>query len=184
MTIPIDVSNLVLETKRLLIKAWKQEYLDDFYEYASVDGVGQMAGWAPHTSKEESLKILNMFIEGKNQFALILKENSKVIGSLGLEEMTDLEELYADKKGREIGYVLSKSYWGQGLMPEAVARVIDYCFNDLGCELLLCRHFTTNAQSERVIKKAGFTYLKDTERKGIDGNIRTSKLYIKFRTPM
>ena len=29
--------------------------LDDFYEYAIVDGVGQMAGWLPHENKEKSL---------------------------------------------------------------------------------------------------------------------------------
>ena len=27
---------------------------------------------------------------------------------------------YDEKLGREIGYVLSKDYWGMGLMPEAV----------------------------------------------------------------
>lgn len=57
--------------------------MNDFYEYASVDGVGQMAGWNPHKSKEESQEILKLFIEDRNVFALELKANRKVIGSIG-----------------------------------------------------------------------------------------------------
>ena len=41
----IDISNVTLKTERLLIRPWRQSDLDDFYSYASVDGVGQMAGW-------------------------------------------------------------------------------------------------------------------------------------------
>ena len=33
--------------------------------------------------------------------------------------------------GREIGYVLSKDYWGKGIMVEAVNKVVDYLFNNL-----------------------------------------------------
>ena len=54
----IDISNVTLKTERLLIRPWRQSDLDDFYSYASVDGVGQMAGWKPHESKEESKIIL------------------------------------------------------------------------------------------------------------------------------
>ena len=44
----VDLTNIVLETERLIIRAWKETDLEDFYEYAKVDGVGQMAGWNPH----------------------------------------------------------------------------------------------------------------------------------------
>ena len=51
MNATIDISNTVLKTERLILRPWRQEDLDDFYEYAKVDGVGQMAGWLPHESK-------------------------------------------------------------------------------------------------------------------------------------
>lgn len=44
MIAPIDITNVCLETPRLLLRSWKETDLQDFYEYASVDGVGQMAG--------------------------------------------------------------------------------------------------------------------------------------------
>ena len=53
MNAAIDVTGVEIETPRLLLRAWKQEDLADFYEYARVDGVGQMAGWMPHKSMDE-----------------------------------------------------------------------------------------------------------------------------------
>ena len=44
MNIKVDITNIILKTERLVLRPWKNEDLDDFYEYASVDGVGQMAG--------------------------------------------------------------------------------------------------------------------------------------------
>ena len=131
MNANVDLTNIVLETDRLIIRAWKETDLEDFYEYAKVDGVGQMAGWNPHTAIQESKTILEMFIKGKKTFALELKDNHKVIGSLGLEELSlSPGEQYKNLVGREIGYVLSKDYWGKGLMPEAVNCVIKLCFEN------------------------------------------------------
>lgn len=83
MNAEIDITNVSLRTKRLILRKWTYDDLDDFYEYASVDGVGQMAGWLPHENKEKSLEILTHFIEQKKTFAIVY--NNKVIGSLGIE---------------------------------------------------------------------------------------------------
>ncbi len=180
MNIPVDISNVFLETERLVIRPWKNEDLNDFYEYASIHDVGKMAGWKPHTSKEESQEILTMFIADKKTFALALKENKKVIGSIGIEKISiDFGEPYSSLRGREIGYVLSKDYWGQGLMPEAVTRVMEYCYQELNCEFLQCTHDFENDQSKRVIKKVGFQYLQDFEHTGKDGIMHSFKAYIK-----
>ena len=158
----IDISNTVLMTERLTLRPFRESDLDDFYEYASVDGVGQMAGWLPHKNRDESKKILDMFIAGKKTFAV--EYEGKVIGSLGIEEYDEAKFPSLElPKCREIGYVLSKDYWGHGLMPEAVMRVIAYLFDDIGLDAILCGHFTRNAQSARVQEKCGFTYFADHE---------------------
>lgn len=163
MNAKVDLTDIILETDRLTMRAWKKEDLEDFFEYAKVDGVGQMAGWNPHTSIQESETILDMFIKEKKTFALELKENHKVIGSLGLEEISlSLNEEYDNLVGREIGYVLSKEYWGKGLMPEAVKRVIKYCFENEKYDYLMCSHFAINSQSKRVIEKCGFHFAKES----------------------
>ncbi|MCM1263829.1 MAG: GNAT family N-acetyltransferase [Butyrivibrio sp.] len=155
----IDITNVVLHTERLLLRAWQETDLDDFFEYASVDGVGQMAGWLPHKNKEETMQILNMFISEKKTFAIVY--NKKVIGSVGIERYNENElPEYNDKMGREIGYVLSKDYWRQGIMTEAVQEVIRWLFDEEKLDFIVCGHFDYNMRSQRVQEKCGFVHYK------------------------
>ncbi len=162
MNAPIDVSAVTLHTPRLTLRPWQMQDLADFYEYARVDGVGQMAGWLPHKNIEESRTILQMFIASKTQFAIVY--NGKVIGSVGVEKYDEsfLPE-YADKHGRELGFVLSKDYWGQGLMPEAVNAAADYLFEKENLDFLVCCHFIENDRSRRVQEKCGFHHVKQAK---------------------
>ena len=177
----IDISRVVLKTKRLTLRPWRLSDLQDFYEYASVDGVGQMAGWNPHQNIEESKKILEMFIRDKKTLAL--EYQGKAIGSIGIEEYE--EENYPELdslQGREIGYVLSKVYWGNGLMPEAVRSVISYLFDTVEVDFILVGHFEWNMQSRRVIEKCGFEKVKTTKYKTQYGTIETSEQYILYHS--
>lgn len=181
MNAPIDISAVTLKTDRLLLRPWRDTDLQDFYEYASVEGVGQMAGWIPHRSLEESRQILLHFIQGRRTFAL--EYQGKVIGSLGVEAYN--EEHYpelAALSGREIGYVLSKAYWGQGLMPEAVKAVIRYLFETVGLDFILVGHFDWNRQSARVIEKCGFQYVKNCPYETRYGTVENSEESILYRT--
>ena len=180
MNAPVDVTNIRIETDRLILRPWRQEDLEDFYEYARVDGVGQMAGWQPHESMEKSQAILDCFIREKKTFALELKLGGKVIGSLGLETRGRNVGIPEELLGREIGYVLSKDCWGKGLMPEAVKAVIDYCFSVLGFDYLTCGHFARNNQSRRVIEKCGFHFLTEYDFETRMGTLEQVKLYILY----
>lgn len=150
------VNDVVINTARLTIRPWRQADLDDFYEYASVEGVGEAAGWPHHTDKNASAAVLADFIGEGEVFALEYRENGKVIGSLGVHKVHPYTHEYDRYVMREIGYVLSKEYWGKGLMTEAVSAVIDYLFTQTDIELLICGHFTENGRSRRVIEKCGF----------------------------
>lgn len=159
MNANIDISNVTLKTERLTLRPWRFDDLADFYEYASVEGVGQMAGWLPHKDIEESRRILEKFIAGKKTFAI--EYEGKVIGSLGVEEYSEAElPEYREKAGRELGYVLSKAYWGRGLMPEAVKAAIDYLFGTVKLDFLVCGHYTDNDRSRRVQEKCGFRHIR------------------------
>ena len=92
MNADINIKNIILETNRLLLRPFKMSDLNDFYEYAKVWGVGQMAGWLPHQSIAQSQKILEKFIEGNKTFAIVYKNNNKVIGSIGIEELRNINE--------------------------------------------------------------------------------------------
>jgi ribosomal-protein-alanine N-acetyltransferase len=176
----IDITGVVLMTERLTLRPWRESDLNDFYEYASVDGVGQMAGWNPHKSIEESREILSHFVAGKRTFAL--ERQGKVIGSLGVDAYSekDYPEL-ARLQGREIGYVLSKDYWGRGLMAEAVKAVVDWLFDQVKLDFILVGHFDHNRQSRRVIEKCGFRYIKTTKFETRFNTVETALDYILYR---
>ena len=141
MNATFEIGDSVIETKRLILRPFRQSDLCDFNEYASVPGVGEMAGWKHHETIEKTQKVLDKFIKEDKTFAIVFKKNNKVIGSIGVEkyeledELTEFNGYY----GRKIGYVLSKDYWGKGIMPEAVGAVISYLFNDLNLDFFNLR---------------------------------------------
>lgn len=117
----------------------------------------------------------------KKTFALELADAHKVVGSLGIEELSfEPDASCAALRGREIGYVLSRDHWGRGLIPEAVKAAMAYCFYGAGCDYLTIAHFDFNTQSRRVIEKCGFTYLRDREVSTPAGKFH-ALLYAKMR---
>lgn len=157
------IEKVKLETERLTLVPFKEEFLNDFYEYAKVPGVGECAGWPHHKSIEESKKILDIFIRDNQNYALIYKDNNKCIGSLGIMD-TDLihskeyEDKFGWQHGIEIGYVLNKDYWGRGLMTEAVKKVIDHLFKENLVDVIIICHYDFNHRSDRVVQKCGLHY--------------------------
>lgn len=147
----------LLESSRLILRPWKENDLYDLYEYASDELVGPRAGWPVHKSIGDSKKILESFINGKEVYAIELKCENKVIGSIGLHYRKPDKNLEEESQ-REIGYALNPKYWGQGIMPEAVKLLIDYGFRDLNLNLIWCAHYEENLNSKRVCKKSGFNY--------------------------
>ena len=180
MNVEIDITNVVLTTERLTLRPWLLSDLDDLYEYASVDGVGQMAGWKPHESREEALEILRRFIDRKRTFAL--EYGGKVIGSLGIERYNEEQfPEFAGKRCREIGYVLSKAYWGRGLMPEAVRAVMEYLFDEVKLDAIFCGHFLRNRQSARVQEKCGFRHYAFCKYETQTGTVEDDEINVIFR---
>ena len=144
----------IIETERLLLRKFESADLNDLFEYAKNPSVGSGAGWKPHESKEDSQKVLDSFMALGEVYALVYKAKNKVIGSLGLHNDQKREGVNC----KMIGYALSESYWGKGLMTEAVKAAIHFVFETTDCEVVSCYHFPFNKRSENVIKKCGFHY--------------------------
>ncbi len=53
MNAEFAIGGKTMETARLLLRPFRQTDLDDFYAYASVEGVGDMAGLEPHGRKDK-----------------------------------------------------------------------------------------------------------------------------------
>lgn len=174
----------LLETNRVKLRNFNLGDLDDFFEYCSKEGVGINAGWLEHKNIEESKKILDMMIEDKGSFAIVFKENNKVIGSISYRKTNkeDLKNtLYEndDSLFLEIGFVLSKEYWNKGIMTEVVIEFCSYLKNILGAKYITASYYNENIASKRVQEKAGFKYLKDKICKTTYGLEKKAKFNIK-----
>lgn len=169
-----------LYTPRLILRRWELEDSADLYEYAQTDLVGPNAGWLPHRDEEESKRIIKMFRGELYVFAIVLKSENKVIGSIGLHDRTfDEPEWSFFKRHLDLGFALSHKYWGQGIVPEAVKEIQRYAFEDIEIDALFCGHFDFNIRSKKVIEKTGFTYSYTTIKTidALDGAERTIVYY-------
>lgn len=172
-----------LITERLILREWKETDSKDLYEYAKSELVGPNAGWPPHKNEEESKGIIKMFIKNNDTYAIVLKDENKVIGGIGLHDRKPDNNL-SELKQKEIGYVLNPKYWGRGIIPEAVKCLIKYGFNELNLDLVWCGHYDFNYKSKRVNEKCGFKYRfqKNEKLKLLDNKEVTTLYYCMFKS--
>lgn len=156
-----------LEAERILLRAWTPEDAEQLYDYAKSPLVGPNAGWKPHESIEETREYLKGAIEEDDCWALVLKEENRVIGSVGLHK-TRVDTV------REIGYVMHPDFWGNGYMSEAVQAVLRFAFEELNLIAVRVRHNPDNVRSRNVIQRSGFLYEGTVRResKDYDGTVR------------
>lgn len=137
-----------LETNRLILRDWQKNDLDDMFVFLSNPRVTIPEGATPCKTLEECKQVLDYLISTKNNYAIVLKENGSVIGSIGLN---------ADAKGnknvRNLGFCLAEEYWRRGIMSEALTEVIAYSKEITNA---LSATHNQNQISEHLLKKFGF----------------------------
>ncbi len=152
----------ILQTERLILRRWDESDADDLFKYASDPDVGPIAGWPPHNSVDESRDVIRNVLNGREAYAICLKEDGKAIGAIelklnGYTEMTDRDDEC------EMGFWLGKPFWGQGIMPEAVMEVLRHAFEDCGMQKVWIGYYEGNTKSGRVQEKCGFKYQRKAE---------------------
>ncbi|CAM3612549.1 GNAT family N-acetyltransferase [Erysipelothrix urinaevulpis] len=147
----------LLETERLILRGLKKEDAEAMYDYASNIDVASFTSFQPHTSLDETKHIIETVFLSRPQknwpeaFALVDKKTKKMIGTCDFWPVMGNDCF-------EMGYVLHKDYWHQGLMTEAVQGVLRFAFEEYGVRRMSIRHKSNNARSQRVIEKIGFIY--------------------------
>jgi len=87
----------------------------------------------------------------ENSFAIILKENDKLIGNCGL---IDVEQV---TRKAELGiFIGEKEYWNMGYGTEAITLLLDYSFNLLNLHNIMLEVFAFNERAIECYKKIGF----------------------------
>jgi len=143
-----------LETDRLQLRPLKPEDAETIFRgYASDPEATRYMVWPTHTDIHQTLVFIRQCENNRAggdelTWAIIHKNHQQCIGTITVRHLSPKAE---------IGYVLSKAYWNQGLMTEIV--------NQLSNQLLALKDIyrvgatchVENAASARVLEKCGFT---------------------------
>ena len=150
----------ILETERLLLRRLVPEDLDALYALYRDTEIRRYFPEGTLTLAE-TREELDWFLGGHPQhpelglWATILKESGAFIGRCGLLPWT-----IDGKYEVEVAYLIDKSYWRQGLGAEAAQGVLDYGFEKLGLERLICLIDQDNLASRKVASRIGMTFEK------------------------
>ncbi len=155
----------VLMTQRLILRRWEQADAEDLYRYACDPDVGPIAGWPPHKNPDESRAVIRDVLNGREAYAICLKEDGRAIGAIELKlnghtDLTDRDDEC------EMGYWLGKPFWGRGIVPEAVTEMLRRAFEDIGMQKVWVGYYEGNSKSKRVQEKCRFRFQRKSE--GVD----------------
>jgi RimJ/RimL family protein N-acetyltransferase len=103
---------------------------------------------------------------------LAIEVNGAAAGGIGIEPGSDIY-----RRSAEIGFWLGETYWGRGIMSEALRAASDYAFEHFDLCRLFAGAFESNPASARVLEKAGFT-LEGRLRQAVTKGNRTLDLLL------
>lgn len=170
------------ETTRLLMRKFSLSDADDYYLIASDPIVTSQTTWERHTTKEDSIKyiekVLNKYKHHEGfHWGIIHKSSGQLIGRTGLIRIDPVHNK------AELGYVLSKDYWNQGILTEATEVIMRYGFLELGLNRIEAQCNIDNIGSYRVMEKLGMV-MEGVLRKQlkIKGEYLDQRMYSKLRS--
>ena len=170
----------MMETKRLLLRTWRESDAEALYKLASDPDVGSRAGWPPHKSVEESREVIQTIFNNDTTWAIVLKATDNPIGAIGYGDSCDCN-LPAQDGEPLIGYWVAKPYWNRGICTEALKLMINHIRQSTDIPSLISGHFIDNPASGRVMEKCGFiatgeTCIDENQYQGKDRPIRVMRL--------
>ena len=142
-----------LSTRRLTLRPVHENDVLSVHLYASDRETTKYMLWGPNTYSdtikyiENTIELDKTYPKSVYRYAITLKPTGDLIGMIDLT-------LRSNHVG-EFGYILNKSYWGQGYATEAAQIVLKLAFNDLGLDKLIATCDVQNRGSYRVMEKLG-----------------------------
>lgn len=144
-----------LETVRLILRHFKNADLSIIFAYRNDPEVAKYQRWS--TTSKAGLK--NLIQKQKSlqpgapgqwfQFAIALKETDELIGDCALR--MDKE----DPGRAEVGFTLAQAHQGRGFAMEAVGRILEYAFTELGLERIFALTDCENQPSIALLERLG-----------------------------
>ncbi|KRN03154.1 hypothetical protein FD13_GL000909 [Levilactobacillus senmaizukei DSM 21775 = NBRC 103853] len=153
--------NVVIETERLVLRPLTVGDLSVYQRLVADPTVAVPAGLPLQASAARTTDWFKADRENRFAFGLVAKQTNQLVGTLIFYEHFDPENI--DTASYDLGFLLDPAYWGQGLMPEAIAGCLQRVAND-GDQATTtfwatCR--VDNDRSRRVLEKLAFQTINE-----------------------
>ena len=146
----------MLETKRLLLRTFREEDAADLYEYLKAPMVHCFACMKVHSLEEAKRAALERAKNSEFYFAIVLKETGRVIGEIdAMPETVAPDEKNAVQDTFSPCWMLHPDYHGQGYALEAARAFFDYLFSQKGARRIYAYTEDDNLPSQKLCKKLG-----------------------------
>ena len=148
-----------LETERLILRRMGFDDLYNYYERICSDGnVTRYMKFEPHQDIGETLAQLEKTLAeyeagGRYCWVITVKGEDELIG------IFDLMGFDEKDNSCTFAYMLGQPWWGRGYATEAMKAVFRFAFEELDVECIKGSHFSANAASGAVMRKAGMTHV-------------------------
>jgi len=144
-----------IQTERLTLRGYEPSDEAAIHEYASDLETTRFMAWERASTPEDTAGFLNSCVASNYEreeldYAVTLREaENRCIGGIGL--------YWRPQKDRvmELGYILHRQHWGQGLIAEAGRALIGHAFASTPVERIFAPVFVGNAKSQRIVDKLG-----------------------------
>jgi len=163
----------IFETERLIIRQWKPNDYKDLFEFASNPQVTKFLQYPTYKDIQTAKNRIKFLIEKyktqeiTQEYAIELKQNKKVIGSLNIGS-------FKPTAGGIIrfGYTLNPLFQGNGYMTETINSFLKYIKNNNIAKRIEATHDILNEKSGNVLKRVGMT-LEGILRKSGENNLHS-----------
>jgi [ribosomal protein S5]-alanine N-acetyltransferase len=142
-----------LEGARCVVRRWRMADAEAVVRHANNPNIArQLRDRFPHPySQANARAFLKMATSASDESNLAIEVDGEAVGAIGYVIGVDVERYSA-----EIGYWLGETYWGRGIVTEALVLVTDHVFATANLLRLFALPFADNAGSIRVLEKAGY----------------------------
>lgn len=145
----------ILETERLLLRKLSDSDADILFPYWSCPEVTEYFTMEPFKQRQEAvemIQLLNSLYDKDDaiRWGLVIKNTGMLCGTCGFHN------LRPEHKRAEIGYEIGKQYWGQGIMAEALRKILEYGFSNMSFNRIEAFINKGNQKSMNLVEKLGF----------------------------
>ena len=153
-----DYVELQLITPRLILRDFREDDWPALHAFRSDPLVARYMDWEPETPEQTRAWVLATIPHNRAQprlpynLTIVRRSDDRIIGWIGIgvpSRRGDYEREY------DFGYALTRAYWGQGYMAEALRALLQFAFDGLRAQRVFGECDVRNLASARVMEKVG-----------------------------